>query len=355
MIAAKRCRLSPALLWVALMAAVACAAAPGKGAPSPKGAASGARVVLRPKFTVGQVMRYRIEVQSTSETKRTGVVEDPEGPARLVVTWDAIVRLEVLAAPASAPPSASSATPFRLRTTYEKSSAIVESDTPDPQAENTEKQYAQLEGRSFEFTLSADGHVSDVHGLEEIVPDDAARTAAQQWMSQVSAATSAPARGIAPGETWNTEEPANTLPLAGLVWRTGSTYLRNEPCRPPDPPPDPPSVPSAGDAGAAAAAPAQAGEVCAVILARLDLATPHALKDQTPEAYRRGDLHSAGKWTGDGDSLTYVSLQTGWVVSVTQNASEQMDVTIAHKTGGALRYAGSVTTRSQLALLPPGN
>jgi hypothetical protein len=137
------------------------------------------------------------------------------------------------------------------------------------------------------------------------------------------------------------------LPLAGLVWRTGSTYLRNEPCRLPDPNGAAPS----GGAGA----PAQAAEMCAVILARLDLAAPHALKDQTPEEYRRGDLHSAGKWTGDGDSLTYVSLQTGWVVSVTQNASEQMDVTIEHKTGGALRYAGSVTTRSQLALLPPGN
>jgi len=351
MIVVKRCRLPSALLSIALTAGVAGAAALGRGMPSPKGAAAGARVVLRPKFAVGQVMRYRIELQSTSETKRTGVVEDPEGPARLVVTWDAIVRLEVLAAPSGAPPSAASATAFRLRTTYEKSAATVESDTPDPQAENTEKQYAQLEARSFEFTMSADGHVSDVHGLEEIVPDDAARTAAQQWMSQVSAATSAPARGIAPGETWNTEEPANALPLAGLVWRTGSTYLRNEPCRPADPSADP----SAGNASGAAAAPAQAGEMCAVILARLDLAAPHALKDQTPEAYRRGDLHSAGKWTGEGDSLTYVSLQTGWVVSVTQNASEQMDVTIAHKTGGALRYAGTVTTRSQLALLPPGN
>jgi len=98
-----------------------------------------------------------------------------------------------------------------------------------------------------------------------------------------------------------------------------------------------------------------AGESCAVILARLDLVTPHAAKDPTPGAYRRNGLRSAGRWTGTEQSLTYVSLESGWVVSVTQTGSQQMDVTIAHAPNEAVHYSGTVTTRSQLQLLSSGD
>jgi hypothetical protein len=50
----------------------------------------------------------------------------------------------------------------------------------------------------------------------------------------------------------------------------------------------------------------------------------------------------------------YVSLHTGWVVSSTQESTEQMDVTIIGSTasrGTTVRQTGSVTSRSQVFLL----
>ena len=95
----------------------------------------------------------------------------------------------------------------------------------------------------MEFTVASDGRISDVQGLEDILSDQDAVKAAQQWMAQFSASTSAPAAGIYPGEQWNSENPAVGLPLAGYVWRTDSTYLRDEPCRPPNPADSPRRLP----------------------------------------------------------------------------------------------------------------
>ena len=126
-----------------------------------------------PKLIPGEVMRYQVEFQTTSDTKSGGAVQDPEGPSHVVIIWDARIRLEVLSGPAiraRARPlrRARPARParkarrreyVRLRTTYEQSSATVQSDTPDPQSEAIVKQYQQLEGHSIEFTLGPDGNV----------------------------------------------------------------------------------------------------------------------------------------------------------------------------------------------------
>ena len=331
------------------------------------------RTNLKPRLQPGDVIRYRLELQTTSETTtHTGAISDPQGPSQLVVTWDAVVRLEVLGAPPSAPeqnastqaspgvasglpqaralpaksqalaPSATQA--MRIRTVYEKSAATVQSDTPDPAAEGIQKQYGQLEGHSIEFTLGADGHISDVRGLEGVVSDDKARSAAEQWLAQISGKSSAPAGGIVPGQNWTSEEAAASMPLAGLFWRTDSSYVRNESCQAANPP---------GSVGAADT-PAAAGESCALILSRLTLIAPRVLRDPTPEEFRRNGLHTSGHWTGSGESLSYVSLKNGWVVSVTQTGTEEMDVTIANGTEAvSVRYAGAIRTRSDLSLLPP--
>jgi hypothetical protein len=64
-------------------------------------------------------------------------------------------------------------------------------------------------------------------------------------------------------------------------------------------------------------------------------------------------LTAAGTWTGEGDTLSYVSISSGRLVSVTQSSSEQMDFTVTHDTGDRMTYKGSVQSHSQLALLPP--
>ncbi len=322
--------------------------------------AAAARPMLQPKLVPGEVMRYQVEFQTTSDTKSGGAVQDPEGPSHVVIVWDATVRLEVLDGPAdtssnppavpnaknpaaknavaqSAPRKLPSTNTLRLRTTYERSSATVQSDTPDPQADAIVKEYQQLEGRSIEFTLGPNGNVSSVSGLQGILADSNTVQAAQQWMAQLSAGSSAPAAGVVPGMTWSSEQLADSLPLAGLAWRTDSTYLRDEPCQP---------------ALASSTAADQPGDTCAVILMSLTLSPSRSKGDSTPEQFRRNGLQSSGHWTGSGDSLSYVSLQTGWVVSASQTSTQEMDVDITSALGATVHYGGTVQTHSQISLLP---
>ena len=282
----------------------------------------------------GELLRYRIQLQTITDTKRTGAISDPQGPSRLAVTWDATIRLEVLGG-ASTPAAETNPGPLHIRTTYEHSAATVKSDSPDPEGENIQQTYKRLEGQSIEFTVEADGHVSDVRGLDGVIDDDRVRQAAQQWMEQVSGTAGAP-QAVSLGQTWNSAQPATSMPLAGMTWRSNSSYLRNEPCRPGDP-----------DASAASA------DLCAVILTRQSvLPQRKELRDPTPEDYRRNGLRTAGRWSGSAESLSYVSLRTHSAVSVTQDSAQQIDFTVTNAAGNSIRYAGTIETHSRVELLP---
>ncbi len=310
---------------------------------------------LRPKLIPGEVMRYQVEFQTTSDTKRGGAVQDPEGPSHIVIIWDARIRLEVLSGPGDtgASPAAAASTSseasaksaaaaniVRLRTTYEQSAATVQSDSPDPQADAIVKQYQQLEGHSIEFTLGADGNVSSVRGLEGIISDQNTLQVAQQWVAELSAGSSAPL-GVVPGTTWSSEQAADALPVAGLVWRTDSTYLRDEPCHP------------ASESPPAFALNRQPDDTCAVILMSLLLTPARSKGNAMPDEFRRNGLDTQGHWAGSGDSLSYVSQRTGWVVSASQSSSQEMDVNITSALGATVHYGGTLQTHSQISLLPP--
>jgi hypothetical protein len=322
-----------AILLLALLA-YSPHAAPQKQSPSK--AKSSARIDLRPKLVPGQVRRYQVELQTITNTKSSGVVSDPQGPSRLAVTWDATIRLEVLGV-AFAPGAETNPLvgPLRLRTTYEHSAAAVRSDSPDPQAENIEQNYKRLEGQVIEFTVATDGHVSDVRGLEGVIDDDQVRKAAEQWMAQVSGPAIA-ADGVAVGQSWNSAQPADSMPIAGMIWRSNSTYLRNEPCRPAE------SAPSDSP-----------GEICAVILTRQSIFPRKQLRDPTPDDYRRNGLRTSGRWSGSGESLSYISLETHAAISVTQDSAQQIDFTVTNSSGKSIRYAGTIETHSRVALLRP--
>ena len=133
-----------------------------------------------------------------------------------------------------------------------------------------------------------------------------------------------------------------------MVWRTDTQYLRNEPCHPPNP--DLPPSASSADSAANAAA----GETCAVILTHLNLVRPKPVRDLTPEEYRKNGVQTAGKWTGSGQSLVYVSLRSGAVVSVSQTGTEEMDVTLTSKQNTSMHYAGTILSRSQVELIGDG-
>ena len=301
-------------------------------------ATSPPRVSLSPRFSPGQAFRYAMEFETTTATSQSGLAKDPQGPSKLVITWDATILLEVLPTEASAPGS------IRLRTTYEKSTAHVTSDTFDPAAAATEEQYQKLEGKAVEFTLDASGKVISVSGLPEIVDGEKAVQAAREWIAQLDTGSGAPAGGVTVGQTWSSEQPAS-LPVAGMVWRTESEYLRDEVCHPPNP--EAPPAPSTAES----AANPESAETCAVILTRLNLVRPKPVRNSTPEEYRKSGVQTAGKWEGSAQSLSYISLRTGLAVSVTQTGTEEMHVTLTTQHNSSLRYAGTILSRSQVALV----
>jgi hypothetical protein len=158
---------------------------------------------------------------------------------------------------------------------------------------------------------------------------------AQQWLNQFSSGAAGPAGEVAPGDQWNSVEPAASLPLGGHVWQSDAVYVANQSC------PAPPGAPSTAVA-----------ESCAVISTRTVLVPPRSKQSITPPEYSRNGLQTSGTWNGSGESRSYISLKTGRIVNVTQNMSEQMNVTIANGRLIAERYAGTVTSSSVMSLLP---
>jgi hypothetical protein len=336
------------VIWLAISLGAHAQNSAAKKSPPPeqKSGTTSTRVSLSPRFVPGNIFRYEMQFETSTDTTRSGLASDPQGPSSLVVDWNATVRMEVLPADSGAQGGGG----IRLRTTYEKSMASVRSDTFDPAAAETQEQYHKLEGKVVEFTLDADGKVKSVLGLEGIVDSEKAAQSARDWIAHLSASAGAPPGGVSLGQTWSSEQPADTLPIAGLVWRTDSHYLRNEACHPLNP--DVPSAPGAAESPTNAPANSQAATDCAVILANLNLVRSKASRDLTPPEFRKNGVQSAGKWTGSAQSLLYVSLATGMVVSVTQSGTEEMDVTLTSNHNTSMHYAGKIASRSQVALVP---
>ena len=310
-----------------------------RSAREQKGGAVSPRISLTPRFVPGQTFRYEMEFGTTTNTSRSGLTSDPQGPSSLVIDWNATVRIEVLPADSGTPGG------IRLRTTYEKSTASIRSDTFDPAATETGEEYHKLEGKVVEFTLDAGGKVKYVSGLEGIVDSGKAAQSAREWIAQLSNSAGAPPGGVSIGQTWSSEQPADSLPIAGMIWRTDSEYLRNESCHPPNP--DVPTIPGAGDS----AANSPGVTDCAVILANLNLVRPKPVRDPTPPEFRKNGVQTAGKWNGSAQSLLYVSLASGLVVSLTQSGAEQMDVTLTSDRNTSMHYSGTISSRSQVALV----
>jgi hypothetical protein len=280
------------------------------------------RIHLAPKLLSGQPLRYQIDARTVTTSRSSGRIEDPQGPSNSEVNLAAIIRQEIL-------PVASGA-PHRVRVTYEKSSATATSDSFDPSLAVLKEQYARLEGRSLEFSLDAQGKATNYTGLENLFPDEKSAAAAREWFSQLASGVELPSEGIFLGQSWNTVRTnVPGMPLLGLTWRTESTYLRDEPC-----------------------APAATDDTCAVIRTRLSV-TQRPLHNATPDDYRRRNMRTSGKLASSGESLSYISLRTGWIVRVSQTSLEEMDVVLMATDGGSqLRINGRVESTTHIQLLP---
>lgn len=294
---------------------------------------------LYPKFRLGQSLYYQLDFRSRMNGSAVGIIADPQALKEIDLSLSALVRLDVLSLKDTA--ISSPARPAaHLRTTYVKVTATIRSDVPDPQMEILRDQLQELERQSMEFTIEPDGKVTNVTGLEQVFPKQIKEM--HEWISQIGLAASLPEKGIRIGQKWTAHLPINgAIPLTGFVWHQEAAYLRDEPCHTE-------SRPMAGRSES------HETEQCAVILSTLTLDESKKQKDQTPEEFRKQNLRTAGAVNGKGESLTYISLQSGLVVSVTQTSGQEMNVTITSVSlGSSLRYAGHVEMQSQLSLVDP--
>jgi len=301
-------------------------------------AAATNRIKLVPRFSPGQVMRYRIESSSKSTGKTTGPIANPEGGSQSSNSVQMVVRLEVL----SLAPDGG----VRLRATYEKSSAQSEADALDLSANSFASRYTRLEGRTFEFTLEPDGEVSNTQDLTAAAAGQSPKAIQPvlTWLAQVVPGTSFPKNGITVGQKWAGEHSIEGAVLSGLEWRSDSSYLRNEPCGS--------NSPAVSTSAAAASDPAAVE--CAVILTQFEIARRGSSRaDATPDEYRRNGLRTSGTWSGSGESLDSYSLATGLLVSSTQSSTQNMDYQVTSaSTGSSVHNIGKIQSQSQITLIP---
>lgn len=312
------------------------------------------RIRLSPQFVPGLTLRYQIEMRTASQGKTVTPIANPEGGSKFSQAVSMTVRLDVLSAPTQSSSSATrsgdadaaqsagaGAKAIRFRVTYEKSHAHSESDAPVIQAPSSDDQYDRLEGHSIEFTAEPSGQLTNFQGLEGIVSRPADAAPIFSWMDELSVGSGFPREGISIGQKWTGEKPLSGSPLADLIWRTTSTYLRNESCAaPPD--------------AAAAAGPKAGEDDCAVILTRFEILRRGSVhSDATPDDYRRNGLRTSGAWTGSGETLDSISLATGLLVSSTQTSTQHMDYEITNAANGSsIHRTGDVQNQVEIKLLP---
>lgn len=295
------------------------------------------RIVLTPKFSVGETLLYQIDSRTSTSGNVVTPITNNEGAKESSLTIGLRERIEVLTVDAQP-----DGTSVRMRITWEQSHADAATDAVDPTAANAAEPFAKLQGQSMEFTLAPDGAISKFSGLENVLPGGVPPLEAVAWISSLNATRNFPKAGISVGQQWSAARPISGAPLAGLFWQLQSAYERVEQC---------PAVQSTDAAGPSASS--VAGQQCAVIKSDMTISrhgSPHS--DATPEDYLHQGLRTSGTWTGSGAELGSISIDSGLLVSATETSSQNADYEITSATtGSSIRYTAKVESQTDITLV----
>jgi hypothetical protein len=174
-----------------------------------------------------------------------------------------------------------------------------------------------VQSKPVDFTILPDGRVDSVTGLADLFPDQ--RQVWQVWLRQFAIAGVFPRDGVKPGQSWKSSEPEQTpSPIVKLEWEKQATYVRDEPCSPIQ----------FSETGIVTPKNSST-ESCAVVLTNAILKQKSSPKDTTPGDFRLHDLRTTGNATGKNETISYISLQSGLIVRVTEDAHQFMDVVVA--------------------------
>jgi len=191
-----------------------------------------------------------------------------------------------------------------------------------------------MEDASVDFTLLDDGRASEIHGLEALSGDEQALW--RQWIAQFALGWTFPPPGIKPGETWKKNEPVQGAAIAHLVWEKDYEYVRDEPC------------PQRGDNGN----PTQGLGRCAVIVTSTAMKQHGSKDDATPDDFKSLQLKTAGTAQGKSQVITFISLQTGFVMRATEDSTQTLDVLIAKADdSNKAHYNVDATSHAEVVLM----
>jgi len=270
------------------------------------------RVELFPRLIPGQILTYRISYRTDKKAKTQSAFITAEPAVNPNVDLRALLRLEVLGVEPQGVRSV-----LHFRATYQPIDPGNESGSPRPGSSAPGAPRPGSQAVPIEFTILADGRVSNVKNLDALLPEQ--QEAWKEWAARFAAPATFPGKGIALAQKWKSEEPEKTAaPIAGLSWLRESFYLRDEPCRTMNLTQQGEVLSSGG-----------AAEMCAVIFTGATLKQKSDPQNTTPEDFKLHDLHTSGTATGNNKTTLYISRSTGLLVRSSDDADQTMNVTIA--------------------------
>lgn len=298
-------------------------------------AAADQRVNLLPKLQAGQTVTYLIRFQSNKKIKAESRVVSPLVPNAVQVDAHGLLRIEILDVQ-----MASGKPVIHAKGRFLTLDTGVSLKRPGDKKPDWDKQRVDAAGKSLEFTISPDGSIEKITGLDSLFPEQ--QQAWREWAARFAVTWTLSAPELRIGDKWKSEqsEPAAS-PIAALTWARNSMYVRNEPCRP--------SQLSLTGEFSPASGPT---DMCAVLLTTAKLQQKSSPKDATPEDFKLHELKTMGTAKGTNEIITYISLTTGLVLRATEEAYQQMDVVVAKADGSnRVHYNVDATSRSEVLLV----
>ena len=318
--------------------------------------AGATRTSLFPRLHAGQTFTYVIQYRTKKNIKTESRVVSAAGPDEAQTDAHWYLQIEILDVHPQGDRAVIHARSKFQSVTTEPSAANSQAIRPQP-----EEPDENSPPRFVDFTLLPDGRIDPVTGLNDLFPEQ--RQAWQEWLRQFAISAIFPRDGVTRGQSWKTTElEQSPSPIAKLEWQKNSSYVRDEPCRPTSSP----AILSPANATPDAKTPSPAtnmspstnssSQTCAVVFTRAQLKQKSSPKDSTPGDFQVQGLRTTGTATGTNETISYISLQTGLVVRVTEDAHQFMDVLVAKADGSnQIHYNLNATSHTEILLLdtPP--
>jgi hypothetical protein len=293
------------------------------------------RVTLLPKLQAGQTITYLIRYRSDKNIKTESNVAAPLAPSEAQMDAHGLLQIDILNVQQEG-----AKTTVQARGQFLNLDSGVWLKKPGDKKPNWDVQRMDPEGKSIEFTISSNGSVEKVIGLDSLFPEQ--QQAWQEWVARFALAWTLPAEGVKTGEKWKSEQTVQAgAPIAGLIWARESAYVRNEPCHANQLSLLGELSPSSGPA-----------DTCAVLLTTATIKQKSPAKDATPEDFKLHELKTMGTAKGTNETITYISLTTGLVLRATEEANQYMDVIVAMADGSnRVHYNVDAKSHSEVLLV----